>query len=183
MSYCMFLGNNFEDIEAITVIDILRRAGVKLDLYGVGGDSITSRSGVLYTTEKTFLQEKDVDPAVYDGLLLPGGPGVDALTTNQDLINVIKTFHSQGKLVFAICAAPRLLDVAGILAEKKYTCFPSTPVSAGTMVNQDVVVDGNVITSRGPGTAFQAALKLVELIVSPEEASRQAQKTLYKAVP
>ncbi|HEQ71712.1 MAG TPA: DJ-1 family protein, partial [Spirochaetia bacterium] len=81
-----------------------------------------------------------------------------------------------------ICAAPRLLDTAGILSGKKYTCFPGTPVSAGTKVDQDVVVDGNVITSRGPGTALQAALKLVELIVSPEEAVRQAEKTLYKAV-
>ena len=180
MSYCVILGNNFEDIEAVSFIDVLRRAKVALDLFGVGADSIKSRSNVVYKTEKVFLKETDIDAGRYDGILLPGGPAVDALVKNSALLAVIREFAGRGKLIFAICAGPRLLDAAGILGGKRYTCYPGTPISSGTHVDEAVVVDGNIITSQGVGTALAAALKLVEIIVSKEEAANQAHKVLFR---
>lgn len=180
MKYCVILGNNFEDVEAIALIDLLRRAKVTLDLYGVGNDVITSRSNVKYQTERVFQNEADIDVAAYDGILLPGGPGVDALVKNAALVRVIAAFGAAKKLLFAICAGPLLLDEAGLLAGKRYACFPGVAVKSGTLVNQAVVVDGNIVTSQGVGTALEAALKLVEIIVSREEADLQAKKTLVR---
>lgn len=179
--YCIFLGKNFEDVEALTQIDLLRRAKVKVDIYGVGGSSITSRSGVVYQTEKVFNKAADVNVRDYEGILLPGGPGVDDLAKNEELLSTIKNFYQMNKLVFAICAAPLLLDRAGILDGKKYTCYPGTDVKSGKKTEANVVIDGNIITSRGVGTSLEAAIKLVEIIVSPAEAKIQAEKVLYQA--
>jgi 4-methyl-5(b-hydroxyethyl)-thiazole monophosphate biosynthesis len=180
MGYCTFWGDKFEDVEALSFIDLLRRAKVSVDIYGVGKELVTSRSNVVYKTEKIFKTENDVAVGSYDGILLPGGPGVDELVKNKSLIAVIRKFHDAGKLVFAICAAPRLLDLAGVLAGKRYTCYPGTPVASGTHVDEAVVVDGNVVTSKGVGTALAAALKLVEIIVSKEEAASQAKKVVFQ---
>jgi 4-methyl-5(b-hydroxyethyl)-thiazole monophosphate biosynthesis len=180
MSYCTFLGDRFEDIEALTYIDLLRRAGVSLDIYGVGQELIASRSKVVYKTEKVFRNESDVAVDRYDGILLPGGPGVDELVKNKALVSLVKKFFDAGKLVFAICAAPGILAAAGILAGKRYTCYPGTPIASGTLVDEDIVIDGTVVTSRGVGTALAAAVKLVEIIVSKEEAARQAEKVLFR---
>jgi protein deglycase len=180
MSYCIMLGEGFEDVEALAVIDVLRRARVPVDIYGVDSEMISSRSQVDYKTERVFRKESDVDPSEYEGILLPGGPGVDALVKNKALLAVIRKFHGEGKLIFAICAAPRLLDVAGVLENRRYTCYPNTPVTAGIRVDEAVVVDGNIITSQGVGTSLAAALKLVEIIVSRSEAGNQAKKILYR---
>jgi 4-methyl-5(b-hydroxyethyl)-thiazole monophosphate biosynthesis len=179
MSYCVILGRDFEDIEALAFIDVLRRAKVSLDLYGVGGDMITSRSNVVYKTEKVFLNEKDIDIGKYDGILLPGGPGVDVLAKNTPLLKVIKKFYEAKKTVFAICAAPYLLDCAGILAGKRFTCYPGTEIKSGKPLAERVVIDNNIITSQGVGTALDAAVTLVELFVSKDEAEAQKKKILY----
>ncbi len=179
MAYCTFLGDKFEDVEALSFIDLLRRAKVRVDVYGVGKELVTSRSSVVYQTEKTFRNESDVSVDAYDGILLPGGPGVDGLVNNKALLAVIRKFYNADKLVFAICAAPRLLDLAGILSGKRYTCYPGTQIASGTHVDEPVVVDGKLITSRGVGTALAAALKLVEIIVSKEEAEKQAEKIVF----
>ncbi|MBN2353910.1 MAG: DJ-1/PfpI family protein [Spirochaetales bacterium] len=179
MAYCTFLGDGFEDIEALSFIDLLRRAKVSVDIYGVDKEFIVSRSKVVYKTEKTFRSEGDVAFESYDGILLPGGPGVDDLVNNKALLAVIRKFFGTGKLVFAICAAPRLLDAAGVLDGRRYTCYPGTPIKSGTHVDESVVVDGNVVTSQGVGTALAAAIKLVEIIVSKEEAAKQAEKVVF----
>src|SRR4030042_54480 len=101
MAYCMFLGNGFEDVEALAVVDILRRARVPVDLYGIGAEYITSRSQVVYKSEKIFKTEADIDLADNEGLLLPGGPAVDELVKNNALLEVIRQFHAAGKLLFA----------------------------------------------------------------------------------
>jgi protein deglycase len=181
MKYCIFLGNNFEDVEAVTQIDILARAGVKVDIYGVGSDTIKSRSNIVYKTDRVFIKAADVSISEYDGILLPGGPGVKELINNEALIQVIRDFHGAKKLVFAICAAPRLLDRAGILKGRKYTGYPGEEIHDGTRVDERVVIDGNIITSQGVGTSLDAALKLVEIIVSNEEANKQAGKVLYSS--
>ncbi|RPJ07367.1 MAG: DJ-1/PfpI family protein [Spirochaetaceae bacterium] len=180
MNHCVILHNNFEDVEALAFIDLLRRAKVRLDLYGVGGPSITSRSAVVYAVERIFKTESDIDVSAYDGILIPGGPGIYDLEKNKNLLAVIKKFFDMRKLVFAICAAPLLLDRAGILAGKKYTCYPGTEIHTGTHVDQSVVVDGNIITSQGVGTALAAGIALVERICGKAEAESQKKKILYK---
>jgi protein deglycase len=180
MKFCIFLGNNFEDVEALTVIDLLRRAKVTVDIFGVGDNRIMSRSSVIYITDHIFKSIQNLRVREYDGILLPGGPAVEELAKNDELINIIKFFFNLKKLVFAICAAPKLLDKAGVLAGKKYTCFPGTDIKNGTYVDEKVVVDGNVITSQGVGTSLDAAIKLIEIIVSKEEAENQAKRVLFQ---
>jgi protein deglycase len=179
MRYCIFLGHNFEDVEAVTLIDLLRRASVPVDIYGVGSGSIISRSKIAYAAEKVFEKEEDVDVDQYDGILLPGGPAVSELVNNEALLKVIRKFHDRRKLVFAICAAPQLLDRAGVLKGKNYTCYPGTEIHSGYHLNDRIVIDGNIITSQGVGTSLDAAVKLVEIIVSKEEADKQAEKVVY----
>jgi len=178
--YCIILGNNFEDVEALAVIDILRRAKIPVEIFGVGSDKIKSRSNIIYFTEKVFMSEKDIDPSKYEGILLPGGPGVGELAENNELLKIIREFNRQKKLIFAICAAPLLLDKAGVLEGKKYTSYPGTEIKSGTFVDRKVVIDENIITSKGVGTALDAALKLVEVIKSKEEAMQLVEKILYE---
>ncbi len=179
MQYCIIIGENFEDVEAVTQVDLLRRAGVPLDIYGVGGYRIKSRSGIIYRSDKVFRKESDIDVAEFDGILIPGGPGAEELSKNEALLKTVKKFFDNGKLVFAICAGPKVLDKAGILKGKKYTCYPGTEIKEGTRLDEKVVIDGNIITSQGVGTALDAAIKLVEVIASKQEAVKQASKVLY----
>jgi 4-methyl-5(b-hydroxyethyl)-thiazole monophosphate biosynthesis len=181
MKYCIILGNNFEDVEAVTQIDILRRAGVNLDIYGVGSDTMRSRSNVIYKTEKVFTGEDSIDINQYEGILLPGGPGTSELAKNEALVRTVREFFDAGKLVFAICAAPVILEKAGILKDKNFTCFPgsASEIHSGRRLDERVVEDGNIITSQGLGTSLDAAIRLVERIVSKEEAAKQEQKVLY----
>lgn len=180
MKYCIILGNNFEDVEAVTQIDLLRRAKVTVDIYGIGDNRIMSRSSVIYITDFVFRHEKDLNFREYDGILLPGGPAVDELVKNEELIRVIRSFYNYGKRIFAICAAPRLLDKAGLLEGKKFTCYPGTDIKNGTRLDEKVVIDGNLVTSQGVATSLDAAIKLVELFVSKAEAETQAKKVLYR---
>lgn len=181
MKYCMIFGHNFEDVEALAPLDLLRRAGVEVETYGVGGSLISGRTHVPMKTDKVFRERADIDVDAYAGILLPGGPGADQLVENAALIAVVQAFHARGKLIFAICAAPKILDRAGLLKGRRFTCFPAAraAIKDGEHVEQTVVVDGNIITSRGMGTAIDAGLKLVEVIVSPEEARNQAERIVY----
>ncbi len=180
MKYCIILGNDFEDVEAVTVIDLLRRAKVPLDIYGVDNTVVKSRSNLMYTAEKLFRSEDDISPDQYDGIILPGGPGVRELAENAELLNVIRKFDGARKLIFAICAAPVLLDKAGVLDGRRFTCYPGTRIESGKCEENNVVTDGHLITSRGVGTALEASIHLLERIVSREEADRQAGLVLFK---
>ncbi len=124
----------------------------------------------------------DIGPSEYAGLLLPGGPGVKAQTGNEELLHTIRAFVTAKNLVFAICAAPLLLDRAGVLRGRKFTCYPGTAgeIRSGTRLDEKVVVDGKIVTSQGVGTSLDAAIRLVEIIVSKSEALDQAGKALYR---
>lgn len=182
MRMMIVLFDHFEEIEAFTQVDILRRAGVEIDIYGMGPVTVTGRSGIRVETEKTFRRAADIDIDKYGGILLPGGPGISGIADNQELHTLLRGFHNKGKIVFAICAAPLVLDKAGLLENKKFTCFPGTAaeIISGSRQESDVVVDGNLVTSQGVGTSLAAAFKLVELAVSPTEAESQAVKVLYR---
>jgi len=160
----IFLANGFEEIEALTVVDVLRRANIKCDICSIEKVEVTGAHGI---TVKTDLLISDLIAENYGCLILPGGmPGAKNLKENNKIIDLIKSFNKTGKLVAAICAAPIVLKEADIIKGKKITSFPGVkPELTGCNYQEEIVVqDDNLITSRGPATAIQFALKLVENI-------------------
>ncbi len=168
----VLLAEGFEEIEAITIVDILRRAGVELVTAGVGGIEITGAHSV---TVKADLRLEDA-PLDGDAVILPGGmPGSENLAT-QEVGDLIRAYAGAGKIVASICAAPALaLSPTGVIDGRRVTCYPgfeaSFPASA-VPLEDAVVEDGQVITSRGPGTAHRFALRLVERLVGDEAAAQ-----------
>lgn len=167
----MPLANGFEDVEAMAVVDVLRRAGISIDIVGVPSTFLTSEFGVRLTADKKFT---DINVDDYDGLVLAGGEeNVNALSNYLPLLAAIERFNRKKKLLAAICSAPLILAKVGVLQERRATVHPgrglekSLPYPRGDRV----VVDGHVITSQGPGTAIEFALKIVEVLAGKGKAS------------
>jgi 4-methyl-5(b-hydroxyethyl)-thiazole monophosphate biosynthesis len=162
------LSNGFEDIEAFTVIDVLRRADIAIDTVGVPGTMIISKSGVRITTDKKF---SEVNPEDYDGIIIPGGEeNVKNLSNYLPLLSAIEKLNAKGKLIAAICAAPTILAKLGLLRDKKATIYPGLEKVLSYPRGEKVVVDKNIITSQGPGTALEFALKIVEILAGTNKA-------------
>jgi protein deglycase len=163
--------DGFEEIEAITLVDVLRRAGCEVITISVTGKrEVTSARGITIMADMHFV-EADYEHA--DLIILPGGqPGSDNLNRHEGLKKQIKTFHEQGKMIAAICAAPLVLGSAGILKGKKATCYPGTEprLTGATCTGNAVEVDGNIITGKGPGLALTFSLTLAELLVGKAKA-------------
>jgi len=156
------LAEGFEEIEAVAVIDILRRANIKVDIVGIEDEIVSGRNGIKILCDKIIT---DVKPDDYDGIVLPGGnPGYKNLENNQQVINFIKTYNNRGKLIAAMCASPTILEKIGVLEGKKATCYPTMKDKLKNYVDERVVVDKNVITSQGPGTAIEFALEIVRFL-------------------
>lgn len=156
------LAQGCEEIEAVTVIDILRRAGITVVSAGLDKQPVRASRGVMLVPDTTL---DAVLNDSFDMIVLPGGqPGTDNLNADKRIIALLQKMAKQGKHVAAICAAPSVLASAGLLDGKKATSFP-TCLDDFPKVNVQtsaVVEDGNLITSRGPGTAMDFALTLVE---------------------
>lgn len=165
------LADGFEEVEAITPIDVLRRAGCEVVTVSISGkNAVTSRRNVTVMADKLFT-EANYDQA--DMIVLPGGqPGANNLNSHDGLKKQIVNFNNKGKWVAAICAAPLVLGSAGVLKGKKATCYPGTePELTGAQVTGNPVeVDGNIITGKGPGVALQFSLVLAEKLVGKEKA-------------
>lgn len=154
----------FEEAEALTIVDILRRANLPAETVGAGGREITGGHGITLKTDKT-LEEITADQL--EMAVIPGGyPGVDHLLESKEAITLLKEMNAQGKWLAAICAGPWVLDKAGALAGKHYTAYPGqeAKISTGTHCEDIVVKDGNVITSQGPATGYPFAFKLAEAL-------------------
>jgi len=152
-----------EEGEALTIVDIMRRAELPCDMVGLESLEVTGAHGM------TMLCDKVMDETVknYDMVVLPGGyGGADAMRDNETFQSVLKQMHAEGKYIAAICAAPVALDKAGLLEGKQFTCYPSTAekISSGTYLDQKVVVDGNIVTGQGPAIAWAFAYKLVDVL-------------------
>jgi len=155
-----------EELEAITIVDILRRADIEVVIAGLTDEP------VLMSRQTVILPDASIDEALeetFDMVVLPGGlPGADNLDKDQRIHDVVEKLNNGGKFVAAICAAPKILAGAGLLDGKKATSYPGfleldnrpEVKSTGSPLEQD----GNIITSRGPGTALDFALKLVEVL-------------------
>ena len=178
----IILADGFEDIEAITPIDLMIRAGIRVTVAGLKSKSVTAaKSGLTVTVPTLFSCRQDK----FDALVLPGGiPGSENLAQSSDLLVLIRTMHHQNKIIAAICAAPALvLAPSGILEGKKATCFPgmenSFPKST-TFIASPVVRDGNIITSRGAGTAFDFSLAIIDALLGKESCGKVARATVFQ---
>jgi 4-methyl-5(b-hydroxyethyl)-thiazole monophosphate biosynthesis len=160
----LILADGFEEIEAIAVIDILRRGGVDLTVAGLENTEITGGQGLEVTAETTL---ETITERPFDIVILPGGDdGVDELEKSQSLKELIVRRHGKEQLIAAICAAPRLLDAWGVLNNRVATSYPDTrPKLKACRYSEDQVVrDGHVLTSRGPGTAMAFGYAILEAL-------------------
>ena len=161
-----------EEGEALTIVDIFRRAGLECDAVGLGGREVAGANGVTVRCDAAF----DGSLADYGMVVLPGGyGGVDAMRADEALLGQLGEVLASGRRLAAICAAPLALDEAGLLEGRTFTCYPTVvpQVSHGTFVEDVVVEDGNLVTSRGPATAWEFAYRLVELMGGDAEVVRQ----------
>jgi len=173
------LAEGFEEIEAVTVVDLLRRAGIEVRTASLAGREVIGSHGI------TVLADIGLDEAAatdYDMIVLPGGmPGTTHLKSDPRVTRLLRQFAESGRYTAAICAAPSVLAHAGLLEGRKATSFPGflkSDSAPGIRLSEDaVVVDGKVATSRGPGTAVPFGLALIELLEGPE-ARREVQDRL-----
>ncbi|MDX1443204.1 MAG: DJ-1/PfpI family protein [Gammaproteobacteria bacterium] len=165
------LANGFEETEAVTIIDILRRAEVTVTVASLNGEPVTGNHHI------TITPDIDLDSALagdFDLVALPGGmPGADNLEKDPRIEELLVKMAATGKFVAAICAAPKVLKAAGLLDDREATSFPGfidkDPAKGMRYSTEAVVQDGKVVTSRGPGTAMDFALKLAEILVGKEK--------------
>ena len=156
------LAEGFEELEAVTIIDVLRRAGLEVVVASLGSSPVTGSHGIRIAADTPLAALAEQD---FDMIALPGGmPGADHLKKDPRITEIVQRLHGNGRPVAAICAAPMVLASAGILDGRRATSYPGFLADAAktTVVGDAVVVDRGVITSRGPGTALDFALALVE---------------------
>jgi protein deglycase len=168
------LAEGFEEIEAVTPIDLLRRAGAHVTVAALPeGIHVTGRCGITLHADTSL---NAVGTGLFDCLFLPGGPGVKHLRADPRVRQLVLQHQAAGKWLAAICAAPTVLHDAGLLAGRRYTAHPSVAGELpAILADERVVVDGNLLTSRGAGTAQDFGLMLVEKLFSPGKAREIAQ--------
>ncbi|MCU0609508.1 MAG: DJ-1/PfpI family protein [Chitinispirillaceae bacterium] len=173
------LAPGFEETEAVTTIDLLRRAGVKVTILGLTSREVSGSHDITIIADALFTAFDEP----FDALVLPGGmPGAKNLAASLPVLRMVRRAHDRGALCAAICAAPMVLGRAGILAGVKVTCFPGfeNDITGATLVEQEVVRDGHIITSRGLGTAIPFALALVAYLVDAAAAGKIRESILYR---
>ncbi|MDH3346232.1 MAG: DJ-1/PfpI family protein [Kiritimatiellaceae bacterium] len=174
------VANGSEEMETVTLVDILRRAGWKVILASIDGDGpVTASRGVKLIPDA---QWEKLDLSSFDMLILPGGlGGTQAFCQNDGVQEALRIFDIEELLIGAICAAPLALHRAGILETRAFTCYPGVEAEMGREDRSDepVVVDGHIITSQGPGTAIAFALKLIEQTDGANSAEKIASELIY----
>ena len=179
----VLLANGFEECEALLTVDIIRRAGFICDMVSVEGEVVWGSHGIRVCADRLL---GGVDRASYDMLVLPGGlPGADTLRDNGIVVEWVKAFAAEkDRYVAAICAAPQVLAKAGVVKGRRVTSYPGDKykmlftdadyVDDNRQTEECVVVDGNLITSRGAGTTLPFACRLVEILGGDAEKLRES---------
>ncbi len=172
-SVLTLLADGFEEVEAVTPIDFLRRAGAEVTVASLAEHRhVTGRSGLTVHADVALAEVGD---RLFDMLFLPGGPGVKNLRAEPRVLEIVRRHAAAGKWLAAICAAPIVLNAAGVLEGHRYTAHFSVASELPEIVaDRRVVADGNVLTSRGAGTAIDFGLLLVEKLVSLDKAGEIA---------
>lgn len=177
----IFMADGCEEIEGLTVVDLVRRAGIEIEMISVSGEkSVTGSHKITFQTD---IDKADADYTSYDGIVLPGGmPGTTHLMEDETVTRVIREFAQDGKLVAAICAAPSVLGNAGLLEGKTATCYPGVEgkLTGADFVTDPVAKDGNIITSRGLGTAIDFAAEIVAYLKDQEAAKSLKESIVYR---
>ena len=163
------LAQGCEELEAVTVIDLLRRAGIEVVTAGLDANPVRAARGTVLMPDTTLDAALEAD---FDMIVLPGGlPGADHLRDDPRIIELLKRMHAADCYTAAICAAPRALARAGLLDDRRATSYPGSidvaDIPGIDYVEDAVVTDGKVVTSRGPGTAMEFALELIGLLAGP----------------
>ncbi|MDR1637715.1 MAG: DJ-1/PfpI family protein [Treponema sp.] len=184
----VLLAEGFEEVEAVTPVDYLRRAGLDLTTVSIGKNKlVTGSHGIPVHADALFSELGDRGAAFWDGVVLPGGmPGASNLAASAAVGKFLKDFAATGKVVAAICASPAVvLAPLGLLAGRRFTCFPGMEKQVDLSLNPGgrwsedrVVVDGNTVTSRGAGTAGAFAVALIGLLLGEEEGKAIARMVL-----
>ncbi len=177
----IFFADGLEEIEGLTVVDMLRRVGIDISIVSINGTLTVTGSHKIQIGADMLLS----DVNVADGcmFILPGGlPGTTYLGENDTVCRILKEANAAGKYVGAICAAPSVLGHLGLLNGKKATSYPSflTPEMGADEQTSSVIVDGNIITSRGMGTAIEFAAELIALLKDRETAEELKASIMYK---
>ena len=178
----MFLADGFEEVEALCPLDILRRAGVEVTTVGVGGrDMIRGSHGITVQADIVDVMYRDSNPEM---IILPGGmPGSDNLDKSKTVDAALRAGARNGAYLCAICAAPFVLGKRGLLEGKSAVCFPGfEEYLAGASVIEDktVVRDGNIITAKGMGAAFEFGLELVRVLKDDATAEKISASVFYE---
>lgn len=178
----IFLADGFEEIEALTVVDLLRRANIEISTVSIMGRKNVTGSHNITVEADSLLEETDFDSL--DMLILPGGmPGTTNLADCKALTDKIKEFDENDKMLCAICAAPTVFGKLGILKGKKACCFPGREddLLGADVQTSSVTRDGHFITSRGMGTAIDFGLAIIEHYQGSGAATSMASKIVYRA--
>jgi len=172
------LAQGCEELEAVTITDLLVRAGIEVTTAGLDKQPVTASRGI------TIIPDTSIDAVLdktFDLIVLPGGlPGADHLRDDENIQKLLKNHADKGKYIGAICAAPKAIAAAGLLEGRKATAYPGVLEALGNeqinVKDSAIEIDGNIVTSRGPGTAMDFALTLIELLEGPakrDEVNRQ----------
>ncbi len=177
----VFLAQGLEEIEGLTVVDLLRRAGVEVVTVSISGEKeVTGSHNITVLADALF---EDVDFAGLDGVVLPGGmPGTTNLMEHGGVNEVIRDFGGKQKLVAAICAAPSVLGQAGLLKGRRAACYPGfeEKLTGADVSTDEVVRDGHIVTSRGMGTAIPFGLALTAYFLGQEKADALGRSIIYR---
>lgn len=176
----VFLANGFEEIEALTVVDLLRRADIQVKTVSVMEDRLVYGSKGVGVEADILFKAGNYENCQM--LVLPGGmPGTTNLCNHKDLNEVLKEFYGRGKPIAAICAAPMVLGRAGLLSGHRATIYTGMEeeLTGAQAVDEDVVISENIITSKGPGTAMDFSLAVIAFIKGTQKAEEIAAELLY----
>ena len=175
----IFLTDDFETVEALAVVDILRRAGITVDIISIS-ESLDVVSAQKIAVKAEYLL-KGYDFTETDMIFLPGGPGIKNYEKDKDFLSIVEEFFNKNKLIAAICAAPSILGHLGILEGKKATCFPGyeKDLYGAEVVVEKVVTDGNITTAIGMGASIEMGLEIVRILVGEEMKNKIAKSTQF----
>lgn len=177
----VFFAEGFEEIEALTVVDVCRRAGVEVQMVSVSGDRTVSGSHGINVQMDMGFDEVDFDSL--DMIVLPGGKlGTEKLEAHQGLMEQVDAFDRAGKYLAAICAAPSILGHRGILKGRRAGCYPGWEkhLEGAQVSMDDATVDGHVITGRGMGCSIAFSMEIVAKLQGVEQAVKVAESIVYR---
>lgn len=181
MKIIVFLADGFEEVEALTVVDYLRRVDIEVDMVSITQKTeVVGAHSIKVLADKVIEDIKDLND--YHGLVIPGGlPGATNLRDNKDVIEIIKDMNGKDKLIGAICAGPIVLERAGIIKDKNVTSYPGfeDQLTSSSYIQESVVRDGNIITSRGPSLAVDFAIEIVTYLLDEKIAGKLKDDILY----